>query len=250
MTTDEPGRALRRALLTLNIATAELAGQAVRLHVPFYSVYGEGVVPLLVGGEDTRGFYVDVAPWTAAAREECARWLALLRTSDREDLRIEIRSDGPVPEDLAFVARRSPRTEFELLGLLHVRLPADAAFAAGNAATLRRLAAEYLDRDLRHGLAGLVDLDRLVLEVLRADGHVLPSTLLLLGSMLGDTLVRGLGARWDLREVASNRVAVVRDSAAGPLTVDVFGKVARLIKNGIEDSTFAMARSLEAGRTS
>jgi hypothetical protein len=248
---DAEGRTLRRTLLALNLATTEFAGTPPRLEAPFHSVYGEGVVPLLVGDADARrGIYVDVAPWTAAAKEECLRWLGLLRTSDLDDLLVEIRSDARVPPDVAFFSGRSARIDFELVGLLQVRLFGDPAFAPANAANLRRLSAEYLDLPLRDGHAGLEDLDRLVVEVLRPDGHILPSTILLLGCFFGEALGRMHGGRWNVAGPTSDQVTVEVATPGGVLAANVFGKVTKLFHNGIEDSTYAMALAIEGRRES
>jgi hypothetical protein len=251
VTTAAEGRTLRRTVLALKLATTEFAGRPQRLAEPFHSIYGEGVVPLLVDdGEARRGIYVDVVPWTPAAKEECLRWLGLLRASELEDLAMEIRSDGPVPADITFFSGRSPRIDFELLGLLQVRVFGHAGFAAANATNLRRLSAEYLDLQLRDGQAGLQDLDRLVVEVLRADGHILPSTILLLGCFFGEALGRMHGGRWNVAGPTSDQVTVEVATPGGVLAANVFGKVTKLFHNGIEDSTYAMALAIEARRES
>ncbi len=236
------GGSMGRILLTMKMA-AESEGKIRAFHASFSSPYGDGVVPLLIateGGE--RGLYVESGPWDDAKEEACLRWLALLRTSDREDLEVEIRSDVDVSERLRFYTGRAPRVVFELLGLLHVRVFEQPDFGKENAATLRRLAPEYLDVELAGGIAGLETLDRLVVDLLRPSGQVLPSTLLLAGCFFGEALVAAYGGRWNVQ--GSRGVSVEIASPAGTMDANVFGKVQKLFENGMEDSTAWMARSI------
>jgi hypothetical protein len=249
VTSEAGGRTLLRTLLALKLATGEFAGKRYRLDAPFHSVYGEGVVPVLVDDDGGRcGIYVDVAPWTPTAQEECLRWLALLRTSELEDLPVEVRSDAPVPPELAFFSGRAARIVFELVGLLQVRLFRDPGFAAANAANLKRLSAEYLGFDLRDDRDGLDDLDRLVVEVLRPEGHILHSTVLMLGCFFGEALVRHLGGRWNVAGPTAEDVTVEVPTSGAVVAANVFGKVVKLFHNGLEDSTRAMALAIEARR--
>lgn len=235
--------AISQSLLALKVAAE--AGQKVKaLHAPFASVYGDGVVPVLLETEGRElGLYTESGPWDWPAKERCLKWLGLLRTSDREDLEVEIRSDAEVPELVTFYARNTPRTVFELVGFLQYRW-AVPEFARENAATLRRLASEYLGLELGRGEAGLEALDRLVAETLRADGHVLPSSVILLGSFFGETLVERHGGNWLTRGEDIEEVVVEVRAAAGVIEANVFGKVLKLFRNGIEDSTLWMARSI------
>jgi hypothetical protein len=151
-----------------------------------------------------------------------------------------------VPERLRlrFYSGRSPRVAFELLGLLHIRLFEQADFGRENAATLGRLAKEYLDVGLGDGIDGLEALDQVVVELLRPSGPILASTVLLLGSYFGEALIAAYGGRWSVRGPTTGGVSVEIVSPAGTMNADVFGKVQKLYANGMEDSTAWMARSI------
>jgi hypothetical protein len=232
-----------QSLLAVKVAAE--AGQKVKaLHTPFASVYGNGVVPVLLETEGReKGIYTKGGPWNWPAKERCLRWLGLLRASDREDLEVEIRSEAEVPELVTFYAGNTPRAVFELVGLLQFRW-AVPEFARENAATIRRLATQYLGLELGQGEAGLEALDRLVVETLRADDHVLPSSVILLGSLFGETLIERHGGNWLTRGEDIEEVVVELRSAAGVIEANVFGKVLKLFRNGMEDSTLWMARSI------
>ncbi len=112
--------AFAHAHLALKIA-AEAKDRLKALGVPFSSPYGEGTIPILLDDSGTElGLYVEAGPWDRYKEERCRQWLALLRSSDRDDLAIEIRSDVPVPDAVSFYARRTPRVLFELAGLANV----------------------------------------------------------------------------------------------------------------------------------
>ena len=238
------GGELGRSMLTMKVA-AESPGKIVAFHGPFSSPYGDGVIPLLMETEHgQRAYYVETGPWDAVTQEQCLRWLAALRTSDREDLDVEIRSDQEIPDLLRHYTARTPGVLFELVGLLHVRVFEQPDFGRENAATLKRLAAEYLEMHFEDGVPGLETLDRLVVDALRPGGQILPSTILLLGSFFGETLIAQNGGRWSVEGPGADQVAVELASKDATMTAYVFGKVMKLFHNGAEDSTAWMARSI------
>jgi len=236
--------AFQQQLLTLKVA-AEYEGKVKAFNAPLSSVYAEGVIPLLVevGGRE-RGIYVESGEWDWPARQRCLRWLGALRTSDREDLEVEIRSEEVVPEAVSFYTAKSPRVLFELVSFLQFRWVGISDFGAQNAQTLRRLAAEYLEREVAEGEQGLETLDRLVVDLLRPAGQILPSTLILIGSFFGEVLIARNGGRWLVRGDDLDDVAVEIASSAGTIEANVFGKVVKLFQNGMEDSMAFMARSI------
>lgn len=237
-------RTLLRTTLAVKLA-AQWGSRVKRLHAPFQSEYGEGVVPILLQDEKgERAVYVDVAPWTWRSQEECLRWLGLVRTSDQEDLPVEIHSNAEVPEIVSFYAERSLRNSFELEGLLCMRWGTD-GFARENAANLGRLAEKHLGISFAAGVEGLTTLDECVLEYFKPTGHMLPSTTILLGSLLGETLIARHGGEWLMRGEELEEAIVALPARAGLTEVNVFGKVMKLFHNGIEDSTAAMEVGLE-----
>ncbi len=233
------------AHLTLKLAAEDYAGQVKAFHAPFASVYGDGVVPLLVEQDGReRAVYVEGGPWDWPAKERCYRWLAGLRTSEREDLEVEIRSADPVPEVVSYYTGNTPRVVFELAGFVNFAWVNVADFAERNVATLRRLAHEFLDLEIGEGQAALESLDRLVVDALRPGGHVLPSTIILLGSLFGQMLIIQYGGRWLVQGDDMDAVVVEVSSPAGIVEAYVFNKIIKLFNNGLEDSTAFMARSL------
>jgi len=236
-------RTTREALAMKLVARA--GGRVRGVRVPFSSPYGHGVVPvLLADGQGERGIYVEPGPWTSAREEECLRWLGRLRASERRALEVEIHSDVPAPDRLTFYSRPTPRANFELVGLLEVRVFAERDCGPGNAGTVKRLAQEHFGRDLGGGMAGLEALDELVVEELRPGGQLLPSTILLLGCFFGENLIDQFGGRWDVDGSGTGQTTVELASTAGTVNAMVFGKVTKLFNNGIEDSTLWMAKSI------
>ncbi|GIK83297.1 MAG: hypothetical protein BroJett024_44020 [Alphaproteobacteria bacterium] len=251
---DEPAQAgavppdltdFSNAHLTLKLAAEDYAGQVRAFHTPFASVYGDGVVPLLVEHEGrVRAVYVEGGPWNWPAKERCYRWLAGLRTSEREDLEVEIRSADPVPEVVSYYTGNTPRVVFELAGFVNFAWVNVADFAERNVATLRRIAHEYLDLEIGEGQAALESLDRIVVDALRPGGQVLPSTIILLGSLFGQMLITQYGGRWLVQGDDMDAVMVEVSSPAGTVKAYVFNKIIKLFNNGMEDSAAFMARSL------
>jgi hypothetical protein len=214
--------------------------------VAFASPQGEHIIPLLVQlRERELAVYVDANPWTPAAEERALRWLGLLRTSNREDLDVVIRGEHPVPERLSFYCGQSPRVLLEVAAVPQVKWVEDPDFGAENAALLRRLAIEYFDLELGEGVAGLEQLDKLIVDVLRPDGHVLPWTVLMLGSFFGESLRHLYGGLWKVGGPKTADVAIEIPGKDGALMeANVFGKVQKLLSNGMEDSTAWMARAI------
>lgn len=234
----------QQSFFTLKVA-AEHQGKVKALHAPFTSVYGDGVVPLLLADAGREwGIYVEPGKWDWPAKERCFRWLGLLRTSDREDLDVEVRSEEAVPEMVSAFTGSAPRVVFELVACLQYRWVPVADFGKQNALTLRRLASEYLAIDVGEGDAGLEALDRLVVGVLRPMGQILPPTVILLGSLFGETLIGRHGGRWLIRGDDIDDVAVELVSPSGVVEANVFNRIIKLFNNGVEDSTVWMARSI------
>lgn len=232
---------LAQQALTLRVASE---CKVKRFHAPFSSVYGDGVVPLLVDVDGTeRGLYVEVGPWEWEKKEQYFRWLGLLRTSDLEDLAVEVRSDTDVPADVTALTVRTPRAVFEVVGLLQMKWGSVAALDE-NATNVKRLAREYLEVDLSDDEQGLETLDKLVVDVLRPAGNVLPSTLMLLSCFFGRVLLNRHGGRWLVNGEDPEQIVVELRSPVGRIEANVFGKVLKLYHNGIEDSTLWMARSM------
>jgi len=236
------------ALLLAAGAEYEAAGASIEYGVSFTSPFGDHIVPLLViPREAERAVYADANSWTTATEERFLRWLGLLRNSDREDLEVEIRGAGEVPERLRYYCALRARVLFEAAAIPQVKWVDEAGFSRENAALLRRLAIEWVDTELGEGIAGLEGLDRLVVDVLREDGrgHVLPWTILMLGSFFGEALVALYGGRWKVRGERVGEVTVEIEAAGGAiLEANVFGKVMKLFENGMEDSTAWMARGI------
>jgi hypothetical protein len=237
--------ALARSLLSLKAST-EYGHQLVRLAAEFHSIYGEGMIPILVkenGGE--KGIYVEAGPWEAQKQENALRWLGLLRTSEREDLEVEFRSDVEIPRLLTFYANRTPRVLFELVGFLNHRWVQRPNFAELNVQTLKRLLHEYMAVDLPEGISGLEKLDAFVVDELRGsdpESHMLLSTTILLGSFFGEVLRKQSRGRWLVDGETIEDVVLEVSSEVGTCKANVFLKVRKLFSNGIEDSTAWMAR--------
>lgn len=237
-------RSLLRTTLALKVA-AEWGPKLKRAAAPFQSDYGEGTIPILVETEDgERGFYIEVPPWTEPVEHECLRWLALLRTSEREDLDMEIKSEAAVPDLLSFYVKKSLRNTFELEGLLAVRWKTE-GFARANVTTLKRLAEKHLGTVLADGVEGLRTLDELILEYFSPEGHILPSTVILVGSMVGEFLISTHGGEWRVSGEELEAVVVALPTLHGVADVNVFGKVIKLFSRGAEDSLAAMAVAID-----
>jgi len=234
-----------RHFLTLKAAAA--AGEYTKgFDSPFVSPYGDGVIPLLVEEQGREvAVYVEAGPWDSAKVEDFLKWLALLRSSDRNELDVRVESDAPVPATARFYAGRSPAIEFELMALLQLRWVPYERFGPDNAQTLARLAQEYLGRELTPDLEGLQALDALIVEDLGSAGHpVLPATHLLAGSFFGEVLIALYGGEWVVQGDHASDISVRVTSPRGDADANVFGKIAKLVRNGIEDSTAAMAESI------
>ncbi len=237
------------ALLLQAGAEYEAAGASIEYGVTFTSPFGDHIVPLLVTPREAeRAVYVDANPWTAATEERCLRWLGLLRNSDREDLEVEIRGAHEVPERLRYYSALRPRVLFEVAAIPQVKWVEEPGFAEENETLLRRLAIEWVDVQLGEGIAGLEELDRLVVGVLREDdrGHILPWTVFMLGSFFGEALVSLYGGRWKVQgeRVGDVTVEIEAEGGGAVLQANVFGKVMKLFDNGMEDSTAWMARGI------
>jgi hypothetical protein len=233
------------ALLLAVAEEYEAKGIETEYGVSFASPHGEQIIPLLVQtDEGEKAIYVDANPWTTASEERFLRWLGLLRTSNREDVDVEIRSKEEVPERLRFYCDQGPRVLFEVAAVPQVKWVEDPSFGSENTALLRRLAIEYLDLEMADGITGLEVVDRLVVEVLRPDGHHLPWTVLLLGSFFGERLIAMYDGRWSIEGKRVDEVTVEVRSGERATQADVFGKVMKLFDNGMEDSTAAMARAM------
>jgi hypothetical protein len=226
----------------------EAAGASIEYGVAFTSPFGDHIVPLLViPRKAERAVYADANPWTTSTEERCLRWLGLLRNSDREDLEVEIRGAHDVPQRLRYYSALRPRVLFEVAAIPQVKWVETPGFAQENAGLLRRLAIEWVDVELREGIAGLERLDDLVVDVLREDGrgYLLPWTVFMLGSFFGEALVSLYGARWKVQGERVGDVTVEIEAAGGAvLEANVFGKVMKLFENGMEDSTAWMARGI------
>lgn len=239
------------ALLLRAGAEYEAAGASIEYGVSFTSPFGKHIVPLLVTtSEADLAIYVDASAWTTSTEERCLRWLGLLRNADREDLDVEIRGAQEVPERLRYYSALRPRVLFEVAAIPQCKWVDEAGFAQENAALLRRLAIEWLDVELGEGIAGLEELDRLVVEILREDGrgHLLPWTVFMLGSFFGEALVSLYGGRWKVQGERVGDVTVEIEGAGGAiLEANVFGRVMKLFENGMEDSTALMGRGISEG---
>lgn len=230
----------------LLLRVAEEYDRETEFGVSFASPHGEHIIPLLVQDDEGElAIYADAGPWTTATEERFLRWLGLLRTSNREDVRVEVRSEHEVPERLRFYGGQSPRVLLEVAAVPQVKWVDDPHFGTENAALLRRLAIEYFDLEIPEGIAGLEVLDELVVSRLRPDGHMLPWTVLMLGSFFGETLIALYGGEWRIEGKQTGDVTVEIRHGDRVSRANVFGKVMKLFENGIEDSTAAMARALE-----
>ena len=237
-------RSLLRTTLALKVA-AEWGPRLKRAAAPFRSEYGAGDIPVLVETEEgERGLYFEVAPWTEAVEHECLRWLALLRTSEREDLEVEIRSEAAVPDLLSFYVKKSLRNSFELEGLLGVRWKPE-GFAQDNVTTLRRLAEKHFGTVLLDGIVGLRTLDELILEYFSPGGHILPSTVILFGSMVGEVLIAAHGGAWRVGGEELEAVVAALPTRHGVADVNVFGKVVKFFSSGAEDSLASMVVAID-----
>ena len=200
---------------------------------------------LVRSGGAEKAIYVEGGLWTQPRQEVALKWLGLLRTSDREDLDVEFRSEDTVPPVLPFYARRSARVTFELVGLLNYCWVETEDFAEKNTATLKRLLHEYLDVEFGEGLGGLENLDHFVVHTLRGDAKdpwTLNSTFVLLGSFFGDVLQKLIGGRWLVTGRGTlEEVIFEATSEVGRAKVNVFKRVLRLYDNGIQDGTAPLA---------
>jgi hypothetical protein len=228
----------------------ELAGGEFRdgvkaTYVGFGSIYGEHTIPLLVDvdGRD-HAVYVESDEWTWPTKTRFYRWLTALRTSDRENLPVIVRGRHEVPADVSGYVEPNARNKFELAGLLNIEFTETPGFAELNVITLKRLAHEYFDVTLFEGAEGLAELDRLVIERLRPASRFLPSTVLLLGSFFGESLIHAFGGEWQIRGKTTDNVSIEIQCPNGSLEANVFGKAVKLLRNGSQDSLAAMAASI------
>ncbi len=98
------------------------------------SPFGEHIVPLMVRTVKREfGIYADANPWTTASEERCLRWLGLLRTSELEDLEVEIRGEHGVHERLRYYSGLRRRVLFEVAAIPQVKWVDAEGFASENA---------------------------------------------------------------------------------------------------------------------
>ncbi len=233
------------ATMALQLAGGEFDGKVRNMAVAFGSIYGEHSIPLLVELEGREhAVYVETGAWDNAAKTRWYKWVAALRTSEREELPVLIRSPTDIPDDVSTYAENSPRNAFELTGMMNVKWTDTPHFTELNAATLRRLAHEYFGIDLGQGLDALERVDQFVIERLGPSGRVLPSTLLLIGSFFGEALIAELGGEWKVRGRSASDVMVEIAKNGKTVEGNVFGKAAKLLRNAREDSLAAMAKSM------
>jgi hypothetical protein len=224
----------------------EYEGHETTFGEPFASPYGEGAIPILVHlPECELAVYVDANPWTVATEERFLRWLGLLRTSNREELDVDVRGSAEVSERLKFYCTQSPRVLFELAAVPQVKWVDDPDFGPNNVAVLRRLLTEYFDWDVPDDVSGLEVLDNLVATEFLKDGHVLPWTVLMFGSFFGEVLMSLYGGQWKIHGRTTADVTVEIPWAGGSvMEANVFGRVVGLLENGIEDSMSSMTRTI------
>ena len=85
------------------------------------------------------------------------------------------------------------------------------------------------------------------LAVLSLARLLTPAASVLMGSFFGETLIERHGGIWLSRGEDVEEVVVELRSTAGVIEANVFGKVLKLFRNGIEDSTLWMGRSIAEG---